>query len=156
MLMSMISPCRIIGELIGRRPKLRSHLIKKGPPMRIAFILAVLVLAACADTAPKLVCRLDSASMNPMDAVVLDANAVLGRLKAASGGAAIEPGPRAALAEIACKGTKAEYGRYAQAVAAPFWWAYWASSCETGKPPEVRGASPAIAKLAFHARCPYF
>lgn len=120
--------------------------------MRIALVLAVLALAACADEDGK--CRDDGASLNPHDPVVMEADAALARVKAVFGTAAIDPRDEAALAGIGCQGTKAQYSRQAHQMVAPFWWAYWASSCAADTPPTVTGVAPAVARAAFRVRCP--
>ena len=36
---------------------------------------------------------------------------------------------------------------------APFWWAYWSSSCEAAKPPAITGVPANTARIAFALRC---
>ena len=124
--------------------------------MRTALVLAVMGLlaqglVACADTDGA--CDSDGAGANPDDPVVAEANAALERVRAVFGEAALDPRDAAALDEIGCRGTKRQYALQAHTMAAPFWWAYWASSCAGETPPAMNGVPAGVAGIAFRARC---
>ncbi len=123
------------------------------PAATLAILsLAALSLAACSH--PKGPCAPDSAHDNPYARAVQEASAPLARLRAATGGLAIDQEEEAALATLACKGTTFEYFRRVHDLTVPFWWAYWASTCDAGGPPVVTGVPAKTARVAFRARCP--
>ena len=126
-------------------------------PFRTAVAaLALLALAGCADDEDEVKnpCELDSAHLNPNDPIVVEADAALARLKAFAGPGVLDPKDLDALAEIACKKDMKAYSVRIHAMVAPFWWAYWGSSCEDDRQPEVKGVRPAVAAIAFDRRCP--
>ena len=118
--------------------------------------LALFALAGCADDEEEVKnpCELDSAHLNPMDPMVVEADAALARLKAFAGPGVLDSKDLDALPDIACKKNMKAYSDRIHAMVAPFWWAYWGSSCEDDRPPEVKGVRPAVANVAFDRRCP--
>ncbi len=121
--------------------------------MRIVAALALLLLAACSheDEDP---CRADGALRNPYSPSVLEAKTALTRLKALAGPSVIDPRDEAALGELSCTGSDVDYARFAHTMVAPFWWAYWSSSCEGANPPAITGVPANTARIAFALRCP--